>query len=380
MIPSGRSLHVFIGTKAQLIKMAPIMQELDARGIPYRFISTGQHAASIAPLLEQFRLRDPDITLRAEKHNISTFREGLTWLSGLLWQAVACPKQVRHRVFGDQGGLCLIHGDTLTTLASLAMAKRAGLAVAHVEAGYRSFNLFDPFPEELVRLVAMYFSDLLFAPTRKALDNLTAMRIRGSTFLVDGNTIEDAISYAQRHSPARDPAETKGRYVVMSIHRFETLRSRKRLAQVVELAHKIAAQHPLRFIMHGPTRHYLGRYDLLSSLESAERIEVLPLQPYLVFVTMLSNAVFIVTDGGSIQEEAHVLGVPCMILRTRTERGHGLGENACLVGFDWERIDAFLHTFEAYRRPTAGHEGADTPSARLVDETLRWMSARAGAG
>ncbi len=373
MQTSPPHIHFFIGTKAQLIKMAPIMLEMRSRGIPFRLINAGQHAGSIPPLLEAFRLPRPDVALHSGQENISTPGQALVWLAGLLWSIVAEPRRIRETVFGNQKGVCLIHGDTVTTLVSLLMAKQAGLSVAHIEAGYRSFNLLDPFPEELIRIIAMRFSNLLFAPTEITLENLAAMRIGGTVIYLGANTIEDAVAYAHRMNEDSSFAPTGEAYAVMSIHRFETVRSRKRLTQIVRWARQIGERLPLKFVMHSPTLHYLRRFKLLSQLEDDDRIELLPLQPYLSFVALLDHAEFIVTDGGSIQEEAYVLGAPCLILRARTEHEEGVGENAVLGGFDQERIRAFLDHYDAYRRQPKRSPQAASPSARLVDTLLEWM-------
>lgn len=371
---SVASIHLFVGTKAQLIKMAPIMQELDRRGITYRFINAGQHAASISPLIEQFALRKPDITLHHSEENIANLRQGLAWIGKLVWQTIVGPEEIHRTVFGGCGGVVLIHGDTATTLISLLMAKRARLKVAHIEAGLRSFNIFDPFPEEMIRLIAMRYADLLFAPDEWAANNLRAMRVRGKISITHGNTMEDAVAYALSADPTTNSVNGKSPFAVMSIHRFETIRSRRRLQQIISLAAAIAEHKTVKFIVHSSTLAYLKRFNLLCRLESISGIQLLPLQPYVEFVKMLRGAAFIVTDGGSIQEESYVLGIPCLILREHTERHEGLGENAVLTGFDESRTSSFLEQFETLRRmPITFEPGQQRPSGQIVDDILRWL-------
>ncbi len=373
---SAPTLHFFIGTKAQLIKMAPIMQALDRQGVEYRFINAGQHAATIFTLIEQFGLRQPDVSLRQEMDNITRLGQGIRWLGGLLGQAILQPGRVHAEVFGGRGGLVLIHGDTATTLISAIMAKRAGLDVAHVEAGLRSYNILDPFPEELIRLVAMRLADLLFAPDDWAADNLRKMRVQGVIERSGGNTIADTVAFAQSlPAPESGPAAGSG-YAVMSIHRFETIRSKARLGKVVALARRIGTQRPVKFVTHGPTLNYLERFGLLPELKSAPGVEMLPLQDYLDFVAMISRAAFIVIDGGSIQEESAILGTPCLILRNRTERRDGLGRNAVLAESDGTKIGEFLADFERYRCPPAGRAEGISPAEHIADVSLRWVRDR----
>jgi UDP-N-acetylglucosamine 2-epimerase (non-hydrolysing) len=332
----------------------------------------------MAGLIEQFGLRQPDVNLRRDTDNITRLPQGIRWLGGLLWQAVFQPVYVRAVVFGGQHGLCLIHGDTATTLVSALMAKRAGLDVAHVEAGLRSYHILDPFPEELIRLIAMRLADLLFAPDEWAIDNLKKMRVRGTVEPSGGNTVADMIGFAQTRTQPDGGLAAGSAYAVMSIHRFETIQSRQRLSQVVELARRIGAGRPVKFVTHGPTLNSLRRYNLLGGLESAPGVEMLPLQDYLTFVTMISRAAFIVIDGGSIQEESAILGVPCLVLRKRTERHDGLDQNALLAGFDDAKIGSFLADFESYRCAPAPRAGESSPSAHIADVSLRWLTEHAG--
>lgn len=356
-------IHIFVGTKAQFIKMAPIMQELDRRGITYNFIDAGQHAGLTDDLIEQFALRQPDVFLRKSKKNIDTFLQAIAWTFSNLRRITLMREQVCNDVFGEEDGICLIHGDTLTTLLSLLYAKRCGLKVAHVEAGLRSYHLLDPFPEEVIRLVAMRYSDILFAPSDWAYENLHKMGYGDKALNAGGNTIIDAIRYAkERFNANRHPTEP---YVVTTIHRVETIYSRSRLKIVVELLERIAAEYEVLFVLHRPTRLQLTRFNLHERLSNNPSINLLPLQPYLAFVNLLANADFIVTDGGSIQEESYFLGVPCLIMRSKTERLEGLGDNAYLAGFAWDRIEHFLDVFQGLRRGTAGRYR--TPSSNIVD-------------
>jgi UDP-N-acetylglucosamine 2-epimerase (non-hydrolysing) len=164
----------------------------------------------------------------------------------------------------------------------------------------------------------------------------------------------------------------------MSIHRFETIQSRARLAKVVALARRIGAERPVKFVTHGPTLNYLTRHNLLADLESAPGVEMLPLQDYLTFAAMLSRAAFLVIDGGSIQEESAILGTPCLVLRNRTERQDGIGANALLAGSDDAKIDAFLRNFDHYRRDPAA-KTAESPSARIADLSLKWLEDQLGS-
>jgi UDP-N-acetylglucosamine 2-epimerase len=356
-------IHVFVGTKAQFIKMAPIMQELDRRGVVYNFIDAGQHAGITGDLIGQFGLRQPDIFLREGRGNIDTLFQAFTWVLSSLWRITLNRNQVYEQVFGGDGGVCLIHGDTLTTLLSLLYAKRCGLRVAHVEAGLRSYHLLNPFPEEIIRLFAMRYSDILFAPSDWALENLYKMGYRHKAVNAGGNTIIDTIRYARKHIDSGQCSSAP--YVVATTHRVETIYSRSRMEMLVALLERIAGERLVLFVLHGPTRLQLSRFGLYTRIMQNPSIKVLSLQPYLEFVNLLAGADFVVTDGGSIQEETYFLGVPCLIMRSKTERLEGLGDNAYLANFDKERIGEFLRLVPDLK----GKEAQDNlcPSSRIVD-------------
>jgi UDP-N-acetylglucosamine 2-epimerase (non-hydrolysing) len=359
-------IHVFVGTKAQFIKMAPVMLELDRREIPYNFIDAGQHASVTQDLVGEFSLRAPDVRLRNDRTSITTFPQAILWTFSTLARALFRSREVFRTIFRGTGGVCLIHGDTLTTLISLVHAKRCGLMVAHVEAGLRSHSLFNPFPEELIRLIAMRYSDTLFAPTPEAYDNLRAMGLEAKSILVRGNTIADAVRFVREHS---DQGERPTKpYAVITCHRVETLYSRARLAFLVELVARVSEQWRVLFVLHEPTRQHLARSGLLTALESSPNVDLLPLQPYGRFITLLDGAEFVVTDGGSIQEEAHLLGLPCLLIRTKTERPDGIGQNAHMAQFRLDEVDHFFQRLPDMRRSVGGQ--TVKPSEEIVDRLL----------
>lgn len=343
--------------------MAPVIQELEKREIPYNYLDTGQHAGLTADLGEQFNLRSPNVFLRQGTGNISTFFQALTWSLSTLWRILFKKKKTCKDLFQGRGGVCLIHGDTLTTLFSLLYAKRCGLKVAHVEAGLRSFELFNPFPEEIIRLLAMRFSDVLFAPSPWAKENLKRMGYGEKTISVGGNTIVDALRYARTNQTLSD--HTMEPYALVTIHRVETIYSRKRMEKITSLLSQITSERQVLFVLHEPTKHQLDKFGLLNELEKNPRLLLLPLQPYLKFVSLIDRADFVITDGGSIQEETHYLNVPCLIMRTKTERQEGLEENAVISDFDPERISQFLATWKSYQRSAEPQWGE--PSSKLVD-------------
>ncbi len=356
-------IHVFLGTKAQYIKTAPLLRLLDAREVPYRLIDSGQHAALSVGLREELGVRDPDHVLAAGA-DITRIGQAAIWSLKLLAKLLA-GRRLRREVFGGQGGVCVVHGDTPSTLLSALMARRAGLKVAHLEAGLRSGRLLHPFPEEMIRIVVMRLATLLFAPDDSSVANLRRMRVRGEVVRLPGNTVVEALHHelaAADEVPGTGPA-------IVTMHRVENLNRRDRVEQLVAVVERIAAERPVRFVQHGPTTEVLARRGHDRRLRAAG-VEMVGLVPHGQFVAMLRAAPFVITDGGSIQEECALLGVPALLWRGATERLDGVGENVVVGGFVPEVVRRFLADPDVHRREAA--DTALTPSEVVLEHLARW--------
>lgn len=361
-------IHIFVGTKAQLIKMMPIVKALDRKGIVYNFINTGQHAALTNDLLKQFDLRQPDVFMRQNQTNINSLLQAVAWTMLHFIQLMFNHKRSCKKIFKDKNGVCLIHGDTLSTLISLFYAKRCGHFVAHIEAGLRSFNLFDPFPEEIIRLITMHFSDILFAPSDWAYNNLLKMGYHRKAINVGANTGMESVFFVLNKT--RKQCLQQKPYVIVTIHRVETIYSPSRLMMVAAIIERIARNRRVLFILHEPTRQQLERLDLLLKIKQLYSVEILPIQPYVTFINLISEAEYIVTDGGSIQEECYYLNKPCMVLRSNTERIEGLGENIFHAQFDKSQINRFFDILPTLKRKKINDELS--PSGIIIEHLLPW--------
>jgi UDP-N-acetylglucosamine 2-epimerase (non-hydrolysing) len=354
-------LHVFLGTKAQYVKTAPLLGLLDERGVPYRLIDSGQHAQISIGMRSDLGVRAPDYILGGDR-DVDSIPQAARWALGL---AARLPsrRRLREEVFGGEGGICVVHGDTPSTLLSTVMAKRAGLRVAHLEAGLRSHSLLHPFPEEAIRLVVMRLSDLLFAPDETAVANLAALRVRGRVVPVGANTSVDAL----RLSTAGVDTEPGTGPAVVTMHRVENLHRRRVVDQLVDVVREIAEKRPVRFVVHGPTREVLARHGADVDLEQAG-VELGPLLPHAEFVALLAAAPLVITDGGSVQEECALLGVPTLLWRARSERPDGIGANVVLSAYDPVTVADFVADPERHRRPPASLDRS--PSAAILDVLL----------
>lgn len=334
-------IHIFVGTKAQLIKMAPIMRELQSRGVDYNFIFSGQHQDTIVELRKNFGVKPPDIVLHSGA-DITSIPKMLFWMLKIIFVSFKKRKDLWR---GDNKGIVLNHGDTFSTLLGTILARLGGHKAAHVESGLRSFNLFSPFPEELTRIIVFALSNIYFAPDQLALDNLTSYS--GQKVNTGGNTLYDSLQVIKNQSPPPDLILPVSPYGLVSFHRFENIFRKEKITRVVEILERISETMPLVVIMHKPTLERLRKYGLYDRLARNVQIELRPRYDYLRFIQLVICSQFVVTDGGSNQEECYYLGKPCLLLRNATERQEGLGENARLSYFDDVLIDEFVRDFSS---------------------------------
>lgn len=352
-------IHVFIGTKAQLIKMAPIMLELQRRGIHYNFIFSGQHQATVDNIREEFGLKVPDITLYTGK-DITGILQMLFWSIRIVCFTLLNREKVWR---GDRNGIILNHGDTFSTLLGSLLGRLSGQRSAHVESGLRSFNLLHPFPEEITRLLTFRLSNIYFAPGEWALKNLA--KYDGIKVDTVHNSLLDALRISKSAVEQADVVVPEGSYALVSIHRFENIFSRAKLANIVELLVRLSARIPLLFILHKPTEQKLKQFGLLEKLLSTPGIELHPRYSYFQFMKLTRQAALVVTDGGSNQEECHYLGKPCILMRDASERREGLGSNAIISHYQFAAFEKVLENLDSYRVAPANLEVS--PSRIIVD-------------
>src|SRR3989344_4999829 len=322
MVDNSHSrIAIVIGTKAEFIKCMPIMLQLQAKKKDYWFIHTGQH--SLGKACEDFHLKMPDFILSKEPERSTKFWSKINKLS-LFWflKMILKIKKIIRKL---KPRYVIYHGDTMSTAAaSIASSKllnsKKSWKNVHLEAGLRSESLFEPFPEEISRQISDRFSDILLAVSDLSENNL---KREGRKRIVKvGNTIVDASILAYNLSKKKRMKKQKGEYALINIHRHENINNKKRLKAIIKIlrAIKIKAIWPI----HANTAHFLEKYGLVNEVKSMKNIELRSLIDYSDFIFMIANSKYIITDGGSIQEESLVFKKPCIILRKRTERQEGL--------------------------------------------------------
>lgn len=352
---------VILGTKAQFIKTAPILREMDARRLPYRLVYTGQHSETFSELEKAFGTRGADEVL-VPNFEAATKKRFAAWLIAFSTQAA------KRMIDGSWKGtkLGVVHGDTASTLLGTVVIRLLGARVCHVEAGLRSERLLDPFPEEIIRRLTSTLTSIHFTPDRASADNLAGTK--GCVVDTSGNTLRDALSLALASIATLPAKGGNGGYAVVSIHRNENLSSASDFDFLMERVLAASDVLPVKFVLHPATREKITASGWLERLQRKPSLELVDRMDYMEFVPLLIHSKMLLTDGGSNQEEAAMLGLPTLLLRRTTERGDGLGDNIVLSNFDPAAIDAFIqkNAFASWdlRKPS------DLSPSKLIVDTL----------
>jgi len=355
-----RKIYVVIGTRAQLIKMAPLMSLLQKQTIPYEFIYTAQHRETISRILQDFHVKNPDRTIY-NKSEANTLTKFLGW-GGSMFIKILNPK----KIFPEKG-IILTHGDTVTTAWAAVVGKLAGCKVFHVESGIRSFKIFNPFPEELMRLITFRFSDVYFCPNNWAVNNLR--KYKGKKIDLGINPVYDSVKIAINSNVKVELPQEK--FVVVSIHRFENIFTKKLEKTIIPLLEKIADfGFILVFVLHPSTRNVLLKNNakLYKRLESNKKIILKERYPYFEFLQLLNASEFVITDGGSNQEELSYMGKPTLLFRDVTERIEGLDKNTVISHFDPKIIMEFV---ENYQKKQSSFKNVETSPSQIIVDYLK---------
>jgi len=355
-----------LGTRAQLVKVAPVLTLACERGLEHVVWFTGQHRESIDDLIKDFDIRS-EFVLPAEHSERSSIAKLLAWAPGTI---LKCRRYLRTTGRDRGAPLVVVHGDTLSTLLGAAAAAMSDSPVVHLESGLSSGRLFDPFPEELLRRLTFRLSDYALCPNRDAVHRMH--RYRGVEVVDTGeNTLLDCVRFAVREGLPASPQP----YFVASIHRFQNIYNRSNLVRIVDELIAASEYSEVRFVLHPPTEQRLRKYGLMERLEAAPAMQVVPRMPYTTFLGVIAGARAVFSDGGSNQEELSYLGIPAILYRERSERPDGLGANIVLRDDLGEPLPVFIATGELDRLRRPGRIDSDArPSEVSVQALSDWAS------
>jgi len=344
------------GARPNFMKVKPVMDAIEARGGEVLLVHTGQHydAQLSEVFFKELSIREPDYWL--EVGSGSQASQTARVMTGM------------EELLGDvRPDVCVVVGDVNSSLGAALMAAKAGCLLAHVEAGLRSRDW--SMPEEVNRVVIDRCSDYLLAPSADAVGNLTVEGYRGDQIHFVGNTMVDTLLANLDRIRSRPTISDLGlrpaEYGLVTLHRPSNVDDPETLTSVLAALAKISLDVPLVFPVHPRTAAKLPS-DLPSSLI---------LQPpcgYLDFVTLQADARLVLTDSGGVQEETTILGIPCLTLRTNTERPVTVSEGTNrIVGTNSRDIvDAARRALNEDRHPHRPQGWDGHAGARIADVLL----------
>jgi UDP-N-acetylglucosamine 2-epimerase (non-hydrolysing) len=322
-------LSVF-GTRPEAVKMAPILRLLEkTEGVESLVCVTAQHRQMLDQVLELFQIKtDYDLDLMREGQSLAQLTAGIfTRLDPVL--AEVNPDWV------------LAVGDTTTVITTCQLAFYRRIKFGHVEAGLRTHNKWQPFPEEINRRLATTMADLHFAPTTRSKNNLLHEGVDEKDIFVTGNSVIDALKYVAEQDEPKEIKELLGmfdgkRVILVTAHRRENFgRPFENICHALkELGSRSDVEIVYPVHLNPNVQEPVNR-----NLKGAKGITLLPPLDYLPLVHLMKRSTLILTDSGGIQEEAPTFGVPVLVLRETTERPEGVEAGSLkLVGTETKHI------------------------------------------
>ena len=323
-----KKIMLVFGTRPEAIKMCPLVNELKKREELQTVVCvTGQHRQMLDMVLEAFDVT-PDYDLSIMKDKQTLFDVTTNILNRI--------KEVLEK---EKPDVVLVHGDTSTTFVTALACFYLQIAIGHVEAGLRTYNIYSPYPEEFNRQAVSIISKFNFAPTELSKQNLLKEGKNPDTIYVTGNTAIDALKTTVRENYTHPELEwAKGsRLIMITAHRRENLGEPMRhmfkaIRRVMDEHSDVKAIYPIHMnpIVREIANEYLGNDDRIHIIEPLDVLD---------FHNFLSRSYLILTDSGGIQEEAPSLGKPVLVMRDTTERPEGIAAGTLkLVGTEEETI------------------------------------------
>lgn len=360
------------GTAGELIKLFPLLREVDQyTHLSWRFLFTGQSPVNFWRQWEDFGLdNNSAVSLQSTTKDLQKTSQALAWFFKAVMTAPSTLRDHCMHAFissPQARDIWVVHGDTLSTLLSSIWAKRMGGVIAHIEAGLRSKYILRPFPEEINRRIVSKMATLHFPQDEVARNNLISQSVKGRVILTNGNTLYDALEVLSDSNLGGALPEPP--FVIANIHRNENLNNSARWECILKTLCLAAQDQPVYLVMHPPTEFKL-KVDVAAKKRLTKAgVVTLPRITFRRFIQLIDKSRYIISDGGSNQEECAYLGKPCLILREESEREEGLNASCRLSKFDDYIIRDFISNPDKFRRERLIF--SRRPSSIIVDEFYR---------
>lgn len=360
-------IWVVIGTAGELIKVFPVLREFDRRYENWVVLFTGQSPVNFFKQYNDFCLPlDRAVVAVDSACDLTSSKQAMLWfLRAVLFTTAKLKRTIKRSGINSvpmSGDIWLVHGDTLSTLVGAIWSKYYRGTLGHIEAGLRSKSLFNPFPEEITRRVVSRFAKVHYPQDKVAVENLKNSRVAGDIFCTHANTLLDAMDLIVENNRSTNEEN----FVVANLHRFENLNNQKKWNFLIDTLCNAAKKNSVLLVMHPPTCAKLESDQDSKNRLIAAGVKLYDRLPFIEFINLLNRASFVISDGGSNQEECSYLGIPCLILRGESERVEGLKNGSCLLSnFSKEHVANFIENYESFRRTR--YLPNKSPSAIICD-------------
>jgi UDP-N-acetylglucosamine 2-epimerase (non-hydrolysing) len=351
-----QKIAIVVGTRPEIIKMSPIIRELENRNAEFYIIHSGQHYSYELDkvFFDQLHLPKPKYKL-----DIGSKSPGL--------QTSLIIAGIEKIILKNKPNILLSQGDTNTVLGASIAARKAGIPLGHVESGLRSYD--ESMPEEWNRIMADHISDFLFAPTRKAREILLKEDIEKKKIFVTGNTIVDAVfqNYqyiSNKKNILNDLGILKEKYGLLSLHRQENVDDHQRFKSIISGVKLIQKKLdiPIIYPIHPRSKKMAKKFGI-----DFGKITILDPLDYLTFLFLEKNSKVILTDSGGVQEEACILKIPCVTLRNNTERPETVEVGANIIsGTNQEKIFSSVKKILKNEKSWKNPFGDGTSSSKII--------------
>jgi len=356
-------IAIILGTRPEIIKFSPIIRECTRLSQDFFILHTGQHYS-----YNMDKVFFKQLELPQAKHNLDVGSGTHAEQTGKMLMGI------EKALLREKPDAVLVEGDTNTVLAGALAAAKLGIIIGHVEAGLRSYDR--QMPEEINRILADHCSDLLFVPTLKSKNILLGEGVPEDKILVTGNTIVDAVYQNLDIAKKKGITHSKlgvepGNYFLVTIHRQENVDNIERFQGILKGLLKVQVEFgsPVIYPIHPRAKKRMKEFNL-----NVKGVQMINPLDYISFLRLESNAKLVLTDSGGVQEEACILGVPCVTLRCNTERPETIdvGSNV-LAGTDPNTIVKKVHTMlnksQHWKNPF-GDGKAGERIVRIVEEKI----------
>jgi UDP-N-acetylglucosamine 2-epimerase (non-hydrolysing) len=353
-----QKIYFFIGTKAQAIKCISLINLLSMKSnLSVFIVNSGQHTEITQSIFNNLKYEVTYLNLFSNTKNVSKYTTGFFWMVKFFIKYIIINSL--NLESQKNKSICIVHGDTISTLMGLFWGKRNKFKVLHLESGLTSNSILNPFPEEIIRRITARISDILICFDSDSYTRLKNKFKNKYIFQVSENTIIETLGTIEN----RD--NNKKDIVTATLHRTENILSKKILIGFIKLLEKLTHNYEVNWYLHEPTINALSKFKI----NIPKNINTFNLLSHKDFINEIKLSKLVITDGGSIQEECFYLGTTTILWRKTTERPYALNKNMYISNFNIK--DSYLFVLKNQNNNIIFENKKTTPSLEIYDYLLQ---------